>query len=1243
MNYLEQALHKSQLCNRLAHSITTSRIYGLSIEQIVDSSLKQIHSAFPNYRVAYSTIDSQGKLTVIQSLEPEGMPPLTGLRADLSMAPEYLAALRQGEPLIIEDVANASIIEPLAEAMSARGTKAVLDVPVKPCRHLVGLLCLDSAQPYCWSEHEIGAMIEIADYFSYALQEIHAEQERRDSEAALHQANCDLRQYAKQLEKANQELEITLEELYQANEELIATRQQTVQQRQRYQDLFNLAPDGYLVTDTWGVIQEANQAARGLFGASEDSQILGKSLVRFIPVQERRVFRNQLNQLRMLHQPTPFEINVQPRQGMMFSAAITVTAIENWQDERVKFLWLIRDISDKKRAEFALQQLNQELEERVRQRTADLNEAIVQLKMEIAERLQLSAERSRLITILEASADCIGIYDNQGNILWNNPQLNKIRGLNSDADVTPLKIADYHPQWAFNIIQQQGLPTAIRDGVWVGETALLDENNHEISMSQMIIAHKSVYGTVDYFSTVMRDTSDKKQAEQHIRFQAGLLDAVEQAVIATDLRGNITYWNRFAEILYGWSAAEVLGCPIVEVTPTETSRDTAIEIMSRLQAGESWSGEFLVQRRDGETFPIMITDSPIYDEQGVLSGIVGISMDMTKLKQAEEKLRETQQHLQAILDYSPTAIYVIDQNNNHLLVSHSYETLVSATQESLIGKSIYEVWPSEFCDAFAVNNQQVIQSGKPIEIEEVAPHADGVHTYITIKFPLYDADGEPYAVCGISADISDRKRAEKELRTSQRLIQKIADSSPNLLYLYDLEEQRNVYVNREITQILGYTPEEIQAMGQTFLSGLMHPDDWSVSPEKFKQLNAADDGEVIEFEYRMRHKNGEWRWLYSWDTVFLRTPEGKPKQILGSATDISDRKRLELALQQSEERFRTCVENLLDPLALFSSIRDTTGQILDFRFEYINPAGCRANRKSREETLGRTLCEILPAHRETGIFDAYCRVVKTGESLIQEAVLFEDVFGGTQMQRFFDFQAIKFGDGFVVTWRDVTERKQAEAQIQASLKEKEVLLREIHHRVKNNLQVIHSLLRLQSAYMNDPKIIEMFHESQTRIRSMALVHELLYQSQDLARINFGSYIHTLVNQLARTYTISSSALCWDINVEPTDIQIGIDTALPCGLLINELVSNTLKYAFPQGQPGQIQISLRACNNEEFILAISDNGVGIPADLDFRNTASLGLQLVCGAVEQIRGTIELDQTQGTTFIIRFKDVKYKPRR
>lgn len=221
--------------------------------------------------------------------------------------------------------------------------------------------------------------------------------------------------------------------------------------------------------------------------------------------------------------------------------------------------------------------------------------------------------------------------------------------------------------------------------------------------------------------------------------------------------------------------------------------------------------------------------------------------------------------------------------------------------------------------------------------------------------------------------------------------------------------------------------------------------------------------------------------------------------------------------------------------------------------------------------------------------------------------------------------------------RDITERKRAEEEIKESLKEKEVLLREVHHRVKNNMQIISSLLKLQSQFIKDKKNMEIFKESQNRIISMSLIHEKLYQSRDMAKIDFNEYIRDMVNGLFQSYGVNADRIRLDINVE--NVFLGVDSAIPCGLIINELVTNCLKYAFPDGRKGEIKIILRSTDENEIDLIISDNGVGLPEDLDFRKTDSWGLHLVTILAEnQLQGHIHLNRSGGTEFQIVFKGGK-----
>ncbi len=202
----------------------------------------------------------------------------------------------------------------------------------------------------------------------------------------------------------------------------------------------------------------------------------------------------------------------------------------------------------------------------------------------------------------------------------------------------------------------------------------------------------------------------------------------------------------------------------------------------------------------------------------------------------------------------------------------------------------------------------------------------------------------------------------------------------------------------------------------------------------------------------------------------------------------------------------------------------------------------------------------------------------------------------------------------------------------AMLNEKEVLLKEIHHWVKNNLQVISSLLSLQSAQISDPQTQNVLRESQNRVRTMALIHEKLYQSTDLAQVDFAPYLRSLVNSLAQSYREKSDRVA--IRVDSQSIILDIDTAIACGLIVNELVSNALKHAFPAERPGEIRVVVAQHGDDRVLLQVSDDGAGLPPHVDFRSSPSLGLQLINSLVDQINGSIEVETGAGTHFAIAF---------
>lgn len=313
-------------------------------------------------------------------------------------------------------------------------------------------------------------------------------------------------------------------------------------------------------------------------------------------------------------------------------------------------------------------------------------------------------------------------------------------------------------------------------------------------------------------------------------------------------------------------------------------------------------------------------------------------------------------------------------------------------------------------------------------------------------------------------------------------------------------------------------------------------------------------------------------------------------------------------------------------------ITDRQGTII-----WVNPAYTRLTGYSLEEMLGQNPRVLKSGHHPPAFYRRLWETILSGQiwygevinrrkdgSLYAEEQTITPVWD--ERGEISHFVAIK---------QDVTDRKRAELRITSSLKEKEVLLREVYHRVKNNLQVVSSLLNLQAGRIRDPQDAEMFRDSQNRIRSMALIHQKLCQSGDLAEIDFAEYTRDLVNSLFRSYGVDPQRVGLTIDVK--GVRLTLDAGITCGLIINELTSNSIKHAFPNGRKGEIAIVAYLADDHEVHLTIADNGVGLPVGLNFSETDTLGLQLVNILVKQLRGEIDLHRNGGTEFRVRFKEV------
>jgi PAS domain S-box-containing protein len=369
---------------------------------------------------------------------------------------------------------------------------------------------------------------------------------------------------------------------------------------------------------------------------------------------------------------------------------------------------------------------------------------------------------------------------------------------------------------------------------------------------------------------------------------------------------------------------------------------------------------------------------------------------------------------------------------------------------------------------------------------------------------------------------------------------------------------------------------------------------------------------------------------------------------LSAEKEINNRKKAEKALIESEKRLSDIINFLPD--ATFAI--DKEGKVIAWNRATENMTGI-----STEEMIGKgnyeyaipwygkrrpTLIDLIgkenPKYRSS-----YDYVHEDAQTLKAE-VFVPSLYNGkgayiwVKASPLLDSEGQQYGA--IESVRDITNRKESEDKIKKSLEEKNMLLKEIHHRVKNNLQIISSLLDLQEDYVKeDATAVNVLEESRNRVISMAMIHEMLYQSKDLSQINFSDYVRNLVSNLFHSYSVKNT-IKPVFNVEL--ISLNIETAVPCGLIISELVSNSLKYAYPGDSTGVLFISLESHDNG-YKLVISDNGIGFPEKLDFKNVeSSLGLQLVNSLVNQLDGSIELDRTHGTEFTIQFKELTYNKR-
>ncbi|PIK89491.1 histidine kinase [Synechococcus sp. 65AY6A5] len=699
--------------------------------------------------------------------------------------------------------------------------------------------------------------------------------------------------------------------------------------------------------------------------------------------------------------------------------------------------------------------------------------------------------------------------------------------------------------------------------------------------------------------------------------------------ISTLCGKELIYVSPACEAIWGLSPAEAYANPqawMRRIHPDDRWLFPAI-FQAQLQ-GQPTDVVFRLCRPDGRLLWLRERTFPILDKEGKVYRVAGIAEDITESKQLEAERRRIEQawqqsanHFRQIFELAPNGIALVDLQGRFIQVNEAFAQIVGYTPEELQRRQQLDILHPDDVNQLLAANEALLTRKVSISQRQIRYiHRSGQVVHVLFQAALLtDGAGQPTQFLNQVIDISARVEAEVALKESEERFRQSFEWSPIAKAMTHLDGTY-LQINAAFTETLGYTLEDLE--GKTVLD-ITHPDDIAVTLESTNRLLA---GEVhhCEQEQRYIHKNGQIVYALLRITL-VRTAQGDPSYFLSQILDITERKQAEAGLRQSELSLR----GIFEQSALGISIVDRQGRYLK-----VNPA--------LEEILGYSGAELVNK--------SFCDLTHP-DDLEEDWRLFQEVLNG-QRDRYHLEKRYIHRSGKVVWCRlavsavrdpegknlfiigiseDITEEKRAELQIQAALQEKEILLREIHHRVKNNLQIISSLLRLQADQIKSHKYARVFKDAGSRIQAMSLIHEGLYQSNNLAAVDLRQYLHNLISNLFHSYGVNPEIIRASIRAE--GIRLNLDEAVLCGLIINELVTNSLKYAFPKGRSGQIDVHFKQTRTYTQ-LRVSDNGIGLPSNFDFKETQSLGLQLVATLTDQLQGKIELRNKSGTTFIITF---------
>jgi len=881
---------------------------------------------------------------------------------------------------------------------------------------------------------------------------------------------------------------------------------------------------------------------------------------------------------------------------------------------------------------------------------------------------ELQRTRERWLFALEGSEDGVWEMDIKNNTVYFSRRWKEMLGYNDDE--IPNELVEWdrriHPDDRREVYKKIFLHIKNKTPGFISEYRMLCKNGkYRWMLSRAKVITHSTAGQPLRMIGTQSDITLSKEAESKVRKSEEkyrlLFETAHDAIFIMNGERFIDCNTKTLE-MFNCTREEIIGTKPYELSPPEqpdgsASRLIASEKIKAALRGEPQFFEWLHKRKDGSLFDAEVSLNKLDIAEGDM--LQAIVRDITEKKKSEEALVESEKKYREIAENAIDIIITTDQAGNYTFANSAALNIVGYKFDEIKGRNYKDFIHTDHIKQVArFYYKQLLTKQHSSYIEFAAYTKDGKIKWFGQNGALILVDNKVHGFHFVARDITDRIRAESASAAFAHLGKKLSSSRSVKEAASIIAEKAKLLIGWDACAFDLYSQEE----------DIMYPVLMIDTIDGIRR-NFSDESKKTTPSKAARKVLNEGAFLYSEKETALTEDLfnlfGNTNKISAAILMVPIKHNGNNIGILSIHSYKTNAYTNSDLITLEALADHCAGAMERIRFEEELRIS-EGKFKDIFEYANIGIFQVGPDGNIITANKAFAQILGYGSNKeIKQVNLFKDVFfdefelnkmlsdlNKTEKQGEYEFlwriksakviwvqlttHAIKdlkgkvlYFEGFV---NEITDKKVAEVKLLSSLKEKEILLKEIHHRVKNNLQVISSLLSLQARAIVNTEVKELLRESQNRVKTMALIHEKLYKSKDFMMINFADYLRNLVDFLVRSYSINTNFISVVLSVN--DVSFGIDSAIPCGLIVNELVSNALKHAFPEGRMGVVQISLLK-RKKYYQLKVSDNGAGLPEGLDIYNTESLGLQLVNTLAAQLGGKISSSSKKGTLFNLKFK--------